>query len=55
MERSEALSRLYDITHGIELTEGESDLGWWETSTGATFGEGILGKLEKLIVELTED
>ncbi|MGE8142303.1 hypothetical protein ACQKOE_10035 [Novosphingobium sp. NPDC080210] len=31
---------------GIASTGSEADNGWWETSTGAEFGESILDQIE---------
>lgn len=30
------------LLHGIDRTQTDSPDGWWETSTGAEFGAGIL-------------
>jgi hypothetical protein len=38
-----------ELLKGIDETENESDDGWWETSTGADFGEDKLNKLIELI------
>lgn len=55
MDRKQALARLREITRGIDLYEGESDDGWWETTTGADFGERKLQELEQLIEQLAPD
>ena len=33
------------LLEGIDQTENGSDVGWWETSTGARFGAGILAAI----------
>lgn len=33
------------LLKGIDQTESESDDGWWETSTGAKFGAGVLAAI----------
>jgi len=33
------------LLRGIDQTETESAEGWWETSTGAEFGAGILAAI----------
>jgi hypothetical protein len=35
------------LLKGIDQTENESDDGWWETSTGAKFGAGILAAIRE--------
>ncbi len=37
------------LLHGIDMDECENDEGWWETSTGAEFGEKKLEQLLALI------
>jgi hypothetical protein len=39
---------LLEILKGIDKTELEDKFGWWETSHGASFGEGILAKITEL-------
>ena len=34
--------RIIGLLKGIDEQDGETDHGWWETSTGAEFGAGIL-------------
>lgn len=41
--------RLSKILEGIDKDECESKDGWWETSTGAEFGEGKKKELEDFI------
>ena len=36
---------LITLLKGIDQTETESPDGWWETSTGADFGTGILAAI----------
>jgi len=36
---------LIALLKGIDQTETESPDGWWETSTGADFGAGILAAI----------
>jgi hypothetical protein len=36
---------LIALLNGIDQTETESPDGWWETSTGADFGAGILAAI----------
>lgn len=38
-----------DRLKGIDETETDSPDGWWETSTGADFGEGVLSDLRAII------
>jgi hypothetical protein len=37
------------ITVGIDKTEGDTEHGWWETSSGAEFGADVKGQLEHLL------
>lgn len=39
------LDELREILRGIDKTDGESDDGWWETSTGAEFGADKLAEV----------
>jgi hypothetical protein len=32
------LEQINDILHGIDMTESEDSMGWWETSEQAKFG-----------------
>jgi hypothetical protein len=34
-----------EILRGIDQTETESENGWWETSTGAQYGQNKLNEL----------
>ena len=43
------------ILNGINQTETESDDGWWETSTGAEFGENKLAEIKALFGERHAD
>lgn len=55
---SPTIDELRAIVAGIDATGYESDEGWWDTSTGAEFGRGVLAKLEALFsrtVEVGED
>ncbi len=36
---NELIAKLKEILSGIDKTETESEIGWWETSAGAKFGE----------------
>ena len=36
------------ILKGIDECETDSKDGWWETGTGAEFGESILNKIDRL-------
>lgn len=47
--------RVNSILDGIDKTEVEHENGWWETSTGAIFGAGILGQIKELIAEIKEN
>lgn len=38
--------RIMKLLEGIDMTETESESGWWETSGGANFGAQILAKIE---------
>lgn len=38
--------RIAKLLDGIDMTENESESGWWETSSGAEFGARILAKIE---------
>lgn len=54
MTREEALARLHEIVNGIDQDEIDHEHGWWETSTGAEFGEAVLAELVELVEALTE-
>ena len=41
----EKLDKIEAILFGIDKTENESEAGWWETSTGAHFGETKLNEI----------
>jgi hypothetical protein len=45
MDKQQLLDKLWQILDGIDRTETDRD-GWWETSTGATFGAGVLRQIE---------
>jgi hypothetical protein len=45
----ELIDGIKKILAGIDETETESQLGWWETSSGAEFGKRKLDELIKLI------
>lgn len=44
------INKIKEILYGIDLTEIESDKGWWETSTGASFGAQKLYDIISLIL-----
>jgi hypothetical protein len=46
---SGVLKDVRQILAGIDQTETDSDIGWWETSTGAEFGAEKLRKIEELL------
>lgn len=48
---SELLTGMLRILSGINMTEIESDNGWWETSTGTEFGSDKLLELIKFMSE----
>lgn len=43
--RAEEREALIGLLKGIDKTEIESADGWWETSSGAEFGAGILAAI----------
>lgn len=43
------LATLETILAGIDQDEAEDDNGWWETSTGAEFGAGVLQKIREAV------
>lgn len=45
------IEKVKEILKGIDVTETDSELGWWETSDGANFGSQ---KLQELIEYLKE-
>jgi hypothetical protein len=44
------LSWVDELLRGIDKDQCEDDTGWWETSTGAEFGKGVLTELKREIV-----
>jgi hypothetical protein len=50
-DRADLVERVEKILEGIDQTEIESELGWWETSTGAKFGKKKLDDLIQLLKE----
>lgn len=40
------------VLHGITFDEGESDHGWWSTSTGVSFGTAKRAEMIEAIAEL---
>ena len=44
--RADERAAILPLLKGIDQTECESADGWWETSTGAAFGAGILAAIE---------
>ena len=49
------LNQIETILCGIDKTETEHDNGWWETSSGATFGKDRLRKIEALFLDNVEE
>lgn len=49
------LEQIKAILEGIDKTEGESDDGWWETSSGAEFGAKQLAAIEALFSHGTSE
>lgn len=45
---------LDSILEGIDKDEGESEEGWWETSTGASFGKGKLAEIKAFFATLEQ-
>ena len=43
--RADEREAIIPLLHGIDQTECEDPDGWWETSTGAAFGAGILAAI----------
>ena len=52
MSKEILIRRIKTILIGIDETETDSEYGWWETSTGAYFGEEKLRQLIKAAEEL---
>lgn len=52
MTKTEALDRLKAILAGIDQNEMDSDVGWWETTSGSEFGARRLAEVESLILSL---
>lgn len=50
-EKENIISKVKFILQGIDQTETDSKEGWWETSTGANFGEEKLAKIIQAIEE----
>lgn len=48
MDKQQLLDKILAILDGIDRTETDRN-GWWETSTGAAFGAGILKQIEDTI------
>lgn len=46
--RQEVIDDVVKLLKGIDLTELDSEEGWWETSTGAKRGKQILEEIKKL-------
>jgi len=46
--KREERQRISKLLEGIDKTEIESNIGWWETSTGAEFGKKILDSINKV-------
>ena len=51
VSRKKLIASVKEILKGIDELEGESDDGWWETSTGAEFG---YNKLEDVIIAIED-
>jgi len=43
--RADERAAILPMLKGIDQTECEDSEGWWETSTGAAFGAGILAAI----------
>ena len=43
--RADEREAILPMLKGIDQTECENSEGWWETSTGAAFGAGILAAI----------
>lgn len=50
--KEELLKRICKILDGIDKTQSDDSEGWWETSTGAEFGENILRQIQQCIEEV---
>jgi hypothetical protein len=48
---NELLSKLDEITDGIDKTETDHPDGWWETEEGLQFGISVLRELRLLVKE----
>jgi hypothetical protein len=46
LARADERETIIAMLKGIDQTECESADGWWETSTGAEFGAGILAAIK---------
>ena len=45
MNKTQAIELIKANLNGIQLTQTQSSLGWWETSTGAEFGKQKLDEI----------
>lgn len=44
-----------EILFGIDLTQSENDFGWWETSTGSSFGKERLEQVLLIVSDLEKE
>lgn len=52
---AELRQKIPEILEGMNQTEIESSIGWWETSTGAEFGETKLNAIMNLLTNNKPD
>lgn len=43
--------KIKEILKGIDQTDMDSAVGWWETSTGAEYGQFVLGRIMEVLDE----
>lgn len=46
--------QIAEILKGIDKTESDDDMGWWETSEGANFGAHKLAEIKSCIEKFKE-
>jgi len=49
MKKQDAIKAIEKLSVGIDMTENDSNNGWWETEKGAEFGKEYLAKVIQII------
>lgn len=52
MNKTQAIELIKANLNGIQFTQTQSPLGWWETSTGAEFGKQKLDEIISIILNI---